>query len=270
MIVKVPVENFGMDRYIPTLELLTQGTAWFDDMEILPDPQLSYTLSSEEKSMQISLSTNFTNVKIRYTSDGSMPTENSPEYLKPIDFQKLFTFKAAVFENNQIIADLEERFNIHEAFGVKAILSNAPSKSYLGGGEYALTNGIFGSSTFNDGNWQGFLKRDLEVVLDLNEITDVKKISLNFLQNTSTWIFMPENVGFFYSDNNIDFVKIKSVENTLSQKEKNVTIKNFSSGLLNIKTRYLKITAKNINLCPDWHNGKGKAAWLFVDEIVVE
>ncbi len=61
---------------------------------------------------------------------------------------------------------------------------------------------------------------------------------------------MPENVEFFCSDNNIDFVKIKGVENTLSQKEKTVTIRNFSSGLINIKTRYLKITAKILTYAP--------------------
>ncbi len=270
MTVKIPADNPGYDRYSPSLELLTQGTAWFDEMEIYPDPKLSFKILPENKSIQISLSTNFPNSKIRYTTDGCIPTKNSILYSKPIDFQKSFKLKATVFENDQIKGELEESFTIHKAFGVKPVLKNLPNKSYTGGGEYGLTNGISGSSTFNDGNWQGFLKRDFEVVLDLNKINEVNKISLNCLQNISTWIFMPQHVEFFYSDNNIDFVKIKNIKNTISQKDKKVTIKNFSSGPVNFNARYLKIIAKNIGLCPEWHNGKGKAAWLFVDEIVVE
>jgi hypothetical protein len=34
--------------------------------------------------------------------------------------------------------------------------------------------------------------------------------------------------------------------------------------------RYIKVRAKNIGACPDWHPGSGGKAWLFVDEIMVE
>ena len=34
--------------------------------------------------------------------------------------------------------------------------------------------------------------------------------------------------------------------------------------------RYLRVRAGNFGLLPDWHAGAGEAAWLFVDEVVVE
>jgi hypothetical protein len=36
------------------------------------------------------------------------------------------------------------------------------------------------------------------------------------------------------------------------------------------KARYVKVVAKNIGNCPDWHVGDGNPAWIFTDEIVIE
>jgi len=36
-----------------------------------------------------------------------------------------------------------------------------------------------------------------------------------------------------------------------------------------IKTRYLKVDAKNVGKCPSWHKGAGGPAFVFVDEVVV-
>jgi hexosaminidase len=36
-----------------------------------------------------------------------------------------------------------------------------------------------------------------------------------------------------------------------------------------LKARYIMIKAKN-SLLPDWHDGAGKPAWIFVDEVIVE
>ena len=31
--------------------------------------------------------------------------------------------------------------------------------------------------------------------------------------------------------------------------------------------RYVRVSGKNIGLCPPWHKGSGGKAWLFVDEV---
>ena len=42
------------------------------------------------------------------------------------------------------------------------------------------------------------------------------------------------------------------------------------TNLNDLEARYLKIKAKNIEYCPEWHDGAGGEAWLFVDEIIIE
>ncbi|HQL71024.1 MAG TPA: hypothetical protein PLA77_09345, partial [Bacteroidales bacterium] len=34
--------------------------------------------------------------------------------------------------------------------------------------------------------------------------------------------------------------------------------------------RYVRVVAENVGVCPSWHQGRGKKAWLFCDEVVVE
>jgi hypothetical protein len=37
-----------------------------------------------------------------------------------------------------------------------------------------------------------------------------------------------------------------------------------------MKARYVRMVAKSIGKCPDWHVGAGEKAWIFCDEIVIE
>jgi hypothetical protein len=36
------------------------------------------------------------------------------------------------------------------------------------------------------------------------------------------------------------------------------------------KLRFLKVEARSLKTCPDWHIGAGKKCWIFTDEIVVQ
>ena len=37
-----------------------------------------------------------------------------------------------------------------------------------------------------------------------------------------------------------------------------------------LSARYIKMVAKKIDACPDWHVGAGEPGWIFCDEIVIE
>ena len=37
-----------------------------------------------------------------------------------------------------------------------------------------------------------------------------------------------------------------------------------------LKARYIRVHAKNVAICPQWHKGAGNKAWLFVDEIIIK
>ena len=59
------------------------------------------------------------------------------------------------------------------------------------------------------------------------------------------------------------------IKNNVSAKDTEVQIQNFTLNF-STKARYIKVIAKNMGICPGWHWGAGKKAWIFADEIVIK
>ena len=134
----------------------------------------------------------------------------------------------------------------------------------------ALVNGIRGSVHYGDGNWQGFSGDDVEVIIDLGKITDIHSISAGFLQNITSWIFLPSSVGFWFSDDGSSFEKAGEFLTAVPMEDKEAIIKNYSRTYNDLKARYVKVIAKNPGPCPEWHHGAGSPSWVFIDEVVIE
>jgi len=148
-------------------------------------------------------------------------------------------------------------------------LGTSYASHYSAGGDNALIDEIFGGNDFRVGNWQGYEYVDLEATVDLGETTSFNEITINFLQDENSWIFMPLEVQFYSSDAGEDFDLIESIENDLSPKESGSIIKAFKSNIENT-ARYIKVVAKSRQFCPDYHKGAGGKCWIFADEITIE
>ena len=61
------------------------------------------------------------------------------------------------------------------------------------------------------------------------------------------------------------------VENIISHEEWGTILNEFRYRLTQPQeTQYVKVIAKNIGLCPEWHKGAGNKSWIFADEIIIE
>jgi len=47
-------------------------------------------------------------------------------------------------------------------------------------------------------------------------------------------------------------------------------IQDFKISFEKTMVRSLKLKAKNIKVCPDWHHGAKGKAWIFMDEIIIQ
>lgn len=141
--------------------------------------------------------------------------------------------------------------------------------------EKSLTDGIRGDEDHKF-NWTGFEGNDMEVIVDLQKITVVKKVSIAFLQNVFSWIFLPEKIEVSYSEDGINFLPVKEIINTTPATKDELKspifafIKNFVIEFEPMNVRYIKIFAKSVKTCPQWHPGYPDKAWIFTDEIVIE
>jgi len=145
-------------------------------------------------------------------------------------------------------------------------LGTAYSLKYTGGGAGAVTDGIRGSYEITDGRWQGYEGVDFTATLDLGSIHPVSKVWAGFLQQQGSWIFMPQSVEYSISDDGKDFMRVAVVKNSINEKDEGTVIRDFTARIGNRKARYIRIQAHNRGICPAWHPGAGKKAWIFVDE----
>lgn len=111
---------------------------------------------------------------------------------------------------------------------------------------------------------------DLEVLLDLGKDTEISKISVGFLEDQSFWIFHPSEIDFALSKDGREFYSHKTLSMNKIVPNENRDIKDFSVFLKNQSCRYVRVNAKGVEVCPQWHKGAGGRAWLFVDEIIIE
>ncbi len=169
---------------------------------------------------------------------------------------------------------LKIRKKSHKALGCPATLKHPCSPKYKGGGPGALTDGLGApeGKMFNDDYalWQGFEQSDFEAVVDLGQPRKVNGISAGFLQHTRDWIFLPSEVEIELSGDGKIYVQAMNARNTISMKKEGIFKHSFKAGMDGLDARYVKVKARNVGICPDWHPGAGGNAWLFIDEIYVE
>ena len=82
---------------------------------------------------------------------------------------------------------------------------------------------------------------------------------------------MPTQVDYYISNDNINFTLLKTIENTIEPKEYENKIRDFSFTPDNpITAKYVKVIAHNFGKLPDWHQGFGGDAFIFIDEITIK
>lgn len=191
-------------------------------------------------------------------------------YLKPFKIEKTCEIQAYVKtkegQSNTISATFFKKPNNYSI--------NIKSKynpQYHAGGPEGLLDGILGTENWRKGDWQGYQSQDFEAVVDLQEVKSITEISARFLQDQRSWIVMPTKVDYYVSEDNVNFTFFDSVANALDPKIEENTILNFTSKETKAKkARYVKVIAKNFGKLPDWHQGAGGDAFIFIDEITIK
>jgi hypothetical protein len=269
MTVYIPEYSEESSNMNPYLELNSQGSAWFDALEMYPDPLIGYGVNTESNSFEVEISSYQEGAEIKYTLDGKIPDHDDQVYKGPVSLDRSADFIAAVFLGDTLYNYSTKSFFVHLATGKKVEYFRKYSDVYNAGGDYGLVDGIRGSRNYNDKLWQGFLANDLIATIDLGRETSVKSVTLGCLQDTRSWIFMPSGVSVFGSNDGDKFTLLGQAQNDVSQKAAGSVRKDFKTTFAPVKLRYIKIEADNIGKCPEWHNGRGQGAFLFVDEIIV-
>lgn len=158
----------------------------------------------------------------------------------------------------------------HLAVDKSIAVGSAYAFQYAGHGDHTLVDGLLGSYDFSDEAWLGFQGLDFNAVLDLGEPMSIQEVSVGFMIDQGSWIFSPEEVMVSLSEDGHSYQPISHLTAEARKQNEHAEIRRFESAVKNASARFVKIEAKNIGSCPEWHPGAGGKAWLFVDEIIIK
>jgi len=154
------------------------------------------------------------------------------------------------------------------AEGAKVICAVEPTGRYKQIADVALTDGLFGGSTFVE-SWVGWEGKDASFTVDLGAVKEFHSVEADFLHQLGQWILLPTQVTYSYSNDGVNFTTWEE-HNLPEDRSVEVKFKGVKSNSATpIKARYIKVDVVATKECPSWHYGVGHPSWFFVDEISV-
>jgi len=239
-----------------------------EDHFIIPVPYIASGSHTFLDSTVVALGNADEDIDIYYAFSDIESNQDFNKYGSPLIIHKTTTIQAyaekkEMPKSSKLFAEI---FKIPEKLKIK--LNTEYSGQYAAGGDLALVDHLKGGNDFRTGTWQGYHGVDLDAEIDLNEQKFIESISVGFLQDNNSWIFMPYEVNYFISDDGEKYDLIETVINHLPPQEEGSFIRYFTADIQST-ARYIKVIAKNIGTCPDWHKGAGAKAWIFTDEIII-
>lgn len=221
-------------------------------------------VSPTGQGIELSLASEFPGMDIHYTLNGKTPSASAPRFATPLKMDSTTTVTAAVFENGQRAGSLfTKTFNFHKAVGKPVTYEPVYSKQYSGQGDGTLGNVFRGTKNFHDGEWLAWLNDDVEMNLDLQEVTSLQSVSVGAMENQGSGIYYPTQVEISTSTDGETYRKVGMVARPYASNGHPV-LEEFTVSFPPSTARYLRIKVTNLGKGP-----LGGGSWMFLDEVIV-
>lgn len=236
----------------------------------LCDVNATYTPVPEKKALEVTFTT-LKGQEIRYTTDGSEPTQNSTLYESPFMINNSMIIKAASFTKGQKNRTICDTINTNIASFTSATFKTTPAPGYAFNGAQTLVDGIAGGTTnYRTGRWIGFVGSDCDIVIDLGTEQDISEIGFNCCVFQCDGVVDAAGVDVYGSTNGEDYTLLATEAYPVINKEQEFDTPHHSVKFKTNKVRYLNVIIKSHKSLPDWHAFRGAQAFVFVDEIIAK
>ncbi|MEO6583824.1 MAG: GH92 family glycosyl hydrolase [Ferruginibacter sp.] len=207
---------------------------------------------------------------IYYTLDGTSPFLSGRKYTGPLNISGSLMLQAfaknSAGQQSFITTALYKKLPHNYT-----VITRTPfEKQYDGGGAEGLVDGLHGETDWRKGYWQGYQNHDVDVIIDLQSIQNIREVNVGFLQDTRAWIIAPKKVIVAVSLDNKKFTTVYESENLLPIEDEKTQIKNLVANFALQKARYVRVEATQYGKLPAWHLGAGGSSHIFLDEIGVK
>lgn len=236
--------------------------------KIVPVPSINTGFRVFENNLVINIAAPVENVKIYYSiTDLDQPAGSFELYSKPFfinNSKRIYVFAQNDDSKSDTISGTFFKRPNHWTIKI----NSKYNEQYTAGGDEGIIDGLLGTENWRKGDWQGYQSQDFSAVIDLKKVEKINGISSSYLQDTRSWILFPKSVKYSFSLDGINFNNQVIIENDVSPENYDIIIKKFSQIMSQpVTAKYIKVEALNQGKLPDWHQGAGGDAFIFIDEI---
>lgn len=210
-------------------------------------------------------------VIIRYTLDGTEPDSLiSPVFKDGLLITENVMIKAKAYKTGWKSSEVSNFAFYKSTFKPDHIsLLSTADISYKGNGTQTLIDGQLADPDINNTNWQGFKEKDMLVILNFKKPVMVSSTVLNSIVNVNSSVFPPTRIEVFGGSDPDNLKLLNSYDPKMPAQKDPQQFKKYEIKFKPISVSYLKIVAKPLKKLPLWHPGKGKAALILFDEILI-
>ena len=246
--------------------------------KMVPMPEIKAMMAGKEdfrmfnRPLTISLTCPDADAEIRYTTDGSEPTEKSSLFKSSFVILKTCTIKAKAFKKGSVPSFVAlrqfNRLNIKNTTFV-----NPPVERYGKDADIALMDGKKGVSGDYYNDWLGFEGIDMDATIELAVPTDISMVRVGLCHEPNSWVMWPKGVLVCFSKDGKEFTDWQLAE--LPAFDGFDKMHGFgrieARAHVNVKqAKFVRVKVLSQGVLPEWHPYAGEKAWIMVDEVTIE
>ncbi len=208
--------------------------------------------------------------KIRYTLDGSEPALDSPVYRKPLEIRGTCVLKARGERNGELTRLYEKSFEFHKAMlrPIQFLTKPVEDEKYPNNSPEMLTDGFKSMGGFNNGEYVGWLRKPFEAIIEMDG-TSYSTVLLSTVVDRAENVAAPMDLVVSVSEDGTDYTEVARMDISAMDKNEEDGCREYSVSFPETSAKYIKVRARSLDRMPEWHGNRGRAGYLFIDEVVV-
>ncbi len=231
------------------------------------DVRGTLNVNHEEKCLEMALESHG---RIRYTLDGSEPTMESPVYAKPLKINESCVLKARSERDGKLTSRLYMKsFDFHKAMlrPIQLLTKPVDDEKYPNNSPDMLVDGFRSLGGFNNGEYVGWRRARFEAVIEMDG-TPYSTVLLSTAFDMREQVIDPMDLVVYTSEDGSDYKEVARVDIPAMVRGEEFGYREHSVSFPETTAKYLKVTAQSSRM-PDWNVNKGRAGYLFIDEVIV-
>ncbi|MBV8252037.1 MAG: chitobiase/beta-hexosaminidase C-terminal domain-containing protein [Chitinophaga sp.] len=264
-----PADIQQLQKNFPQATLVKGFTNEKGEQLKLNQPTLLNPVAVFRNSMQLKLQHPVKGVAIRYTTDGSAPDSlQSPIFKDSLLITSNTTIRAIACKPGWYASDPIQFSLSKTTFTPDSVqLVNQPEGAYIANGSNTLIDGQKGGTDYGNGKWLGYTKNGFEAIIRFHQPIPLQSVTIGTLRNVGSYIFLPHQVEIWGGSDPQHLKLLKKITPPAAQKDDPVMAMDIDCTFASTQVSCMKIMITP-TIIPSWHPGKGKHAWVFVDELL--